>query len=363
MKMTTGSNFEGYEIVDYLGIVNGQIALNSNFFKELSTNIVEMNTQESTAITNKLESASENAVENLMIAAEKKGANAIIGVGLNYTKFYNNAVGTVAFGTAVVIRKKEVKYQEIKTNLYVSNYYNEMIPRPVEVQLVGDGNDVKISTVFYNYNNNDIRAVRCDVELINFYDEKVMIQGIDFIFYKSNLIRLESVPMECKLSTKAIPFINDVKVYVKKFVTSKGIFAPENEPIDIKISKKGLERLKNKCGEDAVESFKSDGNTWLCHCGKINPSEELECPICGRKQDKISHNVGYHYDKLCENMKNLENVSAMKELLMSYIKDGKIESQYRMELLEIMESGLQYEKTKGDMRDSVLEKVIAVFEK
>ena len=39
-----------------------------------------------------------------------------------------------------------------------------------------------------------------------------------------------------------------------------------------------------------------------------------------------------------------------------------IDSEYRMELLEIMESGLQYEKTRGNMKDTVIEKVEKVFE-
>ena len=45
---------------------------------------------------------------------------------------------------------------------------------------------------------------------------------------------------------------------------------------------------------------------------------------------------------------------------MEYIKN--IDTQYRMELLEIMESGLQYEKSRGNMKQTVIEKVEKVFE-
>ena len=61
-------------------------------------------------------------------------------------------------------------------------------------------------------------------------------------------------------------------------------------------------------------------------------------------------------------MKSCEDVAAMKDILMEYIKKGSIDAKYRMELLEIMESGLQYEKTRGDMRGTVLDKVLKVFE-
>ena len=46
-------------------------------------------------------------------------------------------------------------------------------------------------------------------------------------------------------------------------------------------------------------------------------------------------------------------------LLMKYIKD--IDTGMRMQLLEIMESGLNYEKTQESMKDSVIEKVENLF--
>lgn len=362
IKLTTGSGFEGYEIVEYLGFVNGQIAMSSNFFKELSSNLAEFSTQESTAFTNKLENASETAVENLIKVAEKRGANAIIGVELNYAGFSNNAIGTVASGTAVTIKKKAAIHKVITSNIYVSNYYNMLMPRPVEVTLAGEDGVVKIAPLFYNYNQDEVKAVRCDVELTNFYEEKLLLQGMDFVFEKNNITKLKAEFVECKLPMKAIALIKDVKVYVKKYVTAKGVFVPDAEPIDITLSKRAFEGLREKRGKDAVERYKSDGTTWLCNCGYINAAGEEECAICGRKEESLKTNIGFNYEEMCENMKGLPDVSAMKDVLMGYIKQGAIDAKYRMELLEIMESGLQYEKTRGDMTGTVLEKVLKVFE-
>ncbi|MBO5089031.1 MAG: YbjQ family protein [Lachnospiraceae bacterium] len=362
IMLTTGSSFEGYEIVEYLGFVNGQIALSSNFFKDLSSNLAEINAQESTAFTNKLESASENAIENLVKVATKRGANAIIGVELNYTGFSSNAVGTVASGTAVIIRKKEAIHKVITSKIYVSNYYNMLMPRPVEVTLAGEDNVVKIAPLFYNYNQDEIKAVRCDIELTNFYEEKLLLQGIDFVFEKNNITKLQAEFVECKLPMKDIALIKDVKVYVQKYVTAKGVFAPDSDPIDITLSHRSFEGLKDKRGKDAVERYKSDGTTWLCNCGYINAAGDEECAICGRKEDDLKTNVGFNYEEMTNKMKGLPNVAAMKDVLMVYIKQGAIDAKYRMELLEIMESGLQYEKTRGDMTDTVLDKVLKVFE-
>ena len=59
-------------------------------------------------------------------------------------------------------------------------------------------------------------------------------------------------------------------------------------------------------------------------------------------------------------MKEKEYVNELKDVLMSYIKD--IDTKYRLQLLEIMESGQIYERTRGNMKDSVIEKVEKVFE-
>ena len=360
--LTTGGSFEGYEVVEYLGFVNGQIALSSNFFKDFSSNLAEFATPENTVFTSKLESASENAIENLIKVAAKRGANAIIGVELNYTGFSNNAIGTVASGTAVVIRKKQAIHKVITSKIFVSNYYNILMPRPVEVTLAGEDNVVKIAPLFYNYNQDEVKAVRCDIELTNFYGEKLLIQGIDFVFEKDNVTKLQAEFVECKLPMKDIPLIKDVKVYVQKYVTAKGVFAPDADPIDIELSQRAFEGLREKRGKDAVERYKSDGTTWLCNCGYINAAGDEECSVCGRKEDDLKSSVSFNYEEMCSRMKGLPNVSAMKDVLMQYIKQGAIDAKYRMEWLEIMESGMQYERTRGDMTGTVLDKVFKVFE-
>ena len=125
----------------------------------MSSNLADFSAQESTAFTNKLENASENAIENLLKVAEKRGANALVGVELNYTNFSGGSVGTVASGTAVIIKKKAPIHKIVTSRIYVSNYYNMLMPRPVEVNLAGEDNVVKISPIFYNYNQDEIKAV------------------------------------------------------------------------------------------------------------------------------------------------------------------------------------------------------------
>ena len=70
--------------------------------------------------------------------------------------------------------------------------------------------------------------------------------------------------------------------------------------------------------------------------------------------------VSFNYDDMIRRMKGRKSVTEIKDVLMDYIKE--IDSKYRLELLEIMESGIQYEKTRGNMKDTVIEKVEKVLE-
>ena len=172
IMLTSGQGFEGYEIVEYLGFLNVQSVLSSNFFKGLATGVSEMSDSESEKLTSKLEQVNETALKKLQKNAQKKKADAVIGVELNYTQFASYSVGTIASGTAVRLRKKQEENPVTEKALYVSNYYNRLVPRPVRVWLRGSKQGVTISVDFFNYNMDDIRAIRADVELTNLYDER-----------------------------------------------------------------------------------------------------------------------------------------------------------------------------------------------
>ena len=64
---------------------------------------------------------------------------------------------------------------------------------------------------------------------------------------------------------------------------------------------------------------------------------------------------------MLEKMATKSTVKDMKDVVIKeYIKD--IDPDARMELLQTLESALQYEKTRGDMKEVVIEKVQNIFE-
>lgn len=106
-KSTTGYNFEGFNIVDYKGIVSGEVVLGTGFMSEFSASVSDLFGTQSNLFANKMAQAKQGALVNLIKSALMKDANALIGVDFDYITFNNNILGVSANGTAVVIEKIE----------------------------------------------------------------------------------------------------------------------------------------------------------------------------------------------------------------------------------------------------------------
>lgn len=105
-KVTTGYDFEEYQIVDYKGIVSGDIVLGTGFISEFAASWSDAFGTTSNTFAGKMKTAKQKALKQLMANAMITGANAVIGIDFDYTMFGNNMLGVSANGTAVVIRKK-----------------------------------------------------------------------------------------------------------------------------------------------------------------------------------------------------------------------------------------------------------------
>lgn len=106
-QLTTGYDFNGYNITRYVGIISGEVVLGTGFLSEFSASISDLFGAESSTFANKLETAKEAAIEKLKIKSVQKGGNAVIGVDFDYITFANNMIGVVANGTSVIIEKIE----------------------------------------------------------------------------------------------------------------------------------------------------------------------------------------------------------------------------------------------------------------
>ena len=105
MLLTSGFNFEGYTIDRYLGFASSEAVLGMGFFRAIAAGLSNVFGIESDSLRSKLEDAKEAAMNDLKLKAFHAGANAIIGVDLDYTMFGDSMVAVVVSGTLVMIRE------------------------------------------------------------------------------------------------------------------------------------------------------------------------------------------------------------------------------------------------------------------
>lgn len=102
--VTTGYQFDGYQIERYLGIVSGQSVLGTGFFTDLSSSFDDLLGTESPILIEKMELARENALQRMTTRSIQRGGNAIIGIDFDITILGGNMISITATGTSVVVK-------------------------------------------------------------------------------------------------------------------------------------------------------------------------------------------------------------------------------------------------------------------
>lgn len=102
MIVTTTPSIEGKTITAYLGVVVGEAILGANVFRDIFASITDIVGGRSGAYEASLGEARETALRELEERAVARGANAVVGVDLDY-EVINNMLMVSASGTAVTI--------------------------------------------------------------------------------------------------------------------------------------------------------------------------------------------------------------------------------------------------------------------
>ncbi len=104
MIVTTTPEIEGRKITRYCGIVTGEAILGANLFKDLFAGIRDLVGGRSATYERELQRARDIALQELQERAHELGANAVIGIDLDYEVLgqANGMLMVSASGTAVV---------------------------------------------------------------------------------------------------------------------------------------------------------------------------------------------------------------------------------------------------------------------
>ena len=105
MILSTTNNIEGKKTVKYLGLVSGDAILGANIFRDFFASIRDIVGGRSAAYEKELRKAKNIAFEEMEEQAKNLGANAIVGIDIDYETIGTNSsmLMVSANGTAVVV--------------------------------------------------------------------------------------------------------------------------------------------------------------------------------------------------------------------------------------------------------------------
>ena len=84
MLMTTTPSVEGKQIVGYLGVVTGETIIGANVFRDFLAGVRDFFGGRSASYEAVLREAKDTALEEMARQAEALGANAVVGIDLDY---------------------------------------------------------------------------------------------------------------------------------------------------------------------------------------------------------------------------------------------------------------------------------------
>jgi len=105
MLITTTNVIEGRPVQEYMGVINAQSIIGANIFKDIFAGLRDVFGGRSKTYERVLEEAKEDSLRELAERAQAMGANAIVGVDLDFETIGSGGsmLMVIATGTAVRI--------------------------------------------------------------------------------------------------------------------------------------------------------------------------------------------------------------------------------------------------------------------
>ena len=105
MILSTTPTIEGHTIREYKGVVTGETIIGANIFKYLFAGIRDIVGGRSASYESVLREAKDTSLKEMMLRAQSLGANAIVGIDIDYETVGNGGsmLMVATSGTAVVI--------------------------------------------------------------------------------------------------------------------------------------------------------------------------------------------------------------------------------------------------------------------
>lgn len=103
MLLTTTATIDGYQIKQYLGIATGEVIMGANVMRDFMASITDFVGGRSNAYESKLKEARDAAFSEMKHEASIMGANALVGIDIDYEVIRDGMLMVAVSGTAVII--------------------------------------------------------------------------------------------------------------------------------------------------------------------------------------------------------------------------------------------------------------------
>ncbi|WP_431028481.1 YbjQ family protein [Lysinibacillus sp. LZ02] len=104
MLITTTNSLEGKTIDTYHGIVSGEAIMGANIVRDIFASVTDIVGGRSAAYEDKLAEGRKIALDEMTERARAMGANAVIGVDLDFETLREGMMMCIATGTAVTVK-------------------------------------------------------------------------------------------------------------------------------------------------------------------------------------------------------------------------------------------------------------------
>ncbi len=101
MIITTTHDVQGQAVSEYLGVIVGESIIATNIMRDIMAGVRDIVGGRSGAYEEKMQEARDIALKEMADKAEELGANAVLGVDIDYETVGNNMMMVSASGTAV----------------------------------------------------------------------------------------------------------------------------------------------------------------------------------------------------------------------------------------------------------------------
>ena len=289
MLTTTGYNFEGYVIKEYLDVISTSVVLGTGIFSSFSASMADLTGTKSGMYEDKLEAGRRKALAELKQRAQMLGGNAIIGIDIDYTTFGSDVLGVIANGTAVKVKRDDILNSDTVSIPVLS--YNTQLPFnicSIRFDAYNTG-DALLALLLRSYSDKaKINALITDIELKNIFGDSIVLENMIFAvnqnaidsFYSTEFVKIDVKNLRVDLLQKAYVSVKKIIFYGSSDVIDVDV---ANEHENTQTTSLDIQVLRKNYGEDVVCDKQINDGTWTCFCGAENNENVDECYRCHRK--------------------------------------------------------------------------------